>query len=395
MAGQPGRLQWGTLLLALILGTQGHAQELGYWASSGVQAGLPGAWSYSVQIESRWLQVHETAFMDVAIARPLGKHLEVNLQWRTGQSWNNASYRPESRLAFRVLAQGDCGAGSWDARLMFQESEPLLRRSEWSSASINRSALRWRMGYTSPWTNKVRWSSNVELIAKGGMGDAAELPQSALAFSHVRNRVEVDIQVAKNDRLLVGYQLEWSAGKQEQAIRVGWSHDLGEWRPGKQMKERRRLSAIPASRSYDATGTVVVTEGRSIEYAICKSNQIFLSEVQVNGPTADFIELHNLSDVDCQLTGWRFDDDEALDDWVGSIEVVPAHGCWVAFSEGEGGFKSGLSAQGEVVYLSDSEGVVREIKLQPTSQESTETFDNSGASRVTPPSIGRYFAPGE
>lgn len=357
----------------------------GSWLSAGLKGEAPGPWAWSAQLESRQLHtLHETAFVDLAVARTWGDHFEADLQWRTALEHGASNYAPEYRLALRLNGT----AGPFTARFMAQEARPYLVAPEWATGPLGRVALRGRLSYTAPWWGAVRLGVSTEGIWRG--------THQVLAYSNLRNRVDADFRLSKDDRLTLGYQLEFSAtGQPDHVIRLGFAHDLGEWRPLADRKERRRRAAIPPAHSYDATGTPIGTAGRSAQLPVCRTDQIFLSEAHVNGTPSDYIELHNPTAQDCRLTGWRFDDDAALEDWLGTDEVVPAHGCWVAFSDGLGGFTSGLSADGEAVYLAAPDAAPEKITLRPNGSQSAETFDKSGVSTLQSPSIGRYIAIGE
>lgn len=375
-------LRLGQIPFLLLLPTALFAQLPGTWVGAGVKANFRGPWSWSLQAESRWQGSHEAAFVDVAVSRVIGEHLEANVQLRTAAEHGTATYAPEYRAAFRLLAFGAVGAGSWEARVMMQEARPWILPPEWAVSPIGSGAARFRCGYTGPWKGAVRWGVNTETIYRDGK------------FSAQRNRLDWDIDWTPKDRLSIGYQAEWS-GSWEHVLRLGLVHDLGAWRPLDQRRERKRLARIPAAASFDATGTPVITVGRTAGLGVCTSEQVHLSEVGTSTEPADFIELYNPTASDCLLTGWRFDDDSELTDWVGTVEVLPAFGCWVAFCEGAGGFSSGLSSNGESVFLANPAGEIRKILLREVPKGSSETIDLSGNSTIAPPTIGRYVTPGE
>ena len=369
----------GQTLALLLLPFFLSAQVPGVWTSAGLKATSGGPWSWSAQVESRWDGPHDTGFLDLAVSREWGRHFEANFQWRTSLNHGDIGYAPEYRAALRLIAKGDLGRGSWDARFMAQEARPWILVPDWAAAPLGRSALRGRVGYTSPWMGRWRWGLSTESIWRDHTFDAQ------------RNRLDLDLDLNSADRLTLGFQLELGPADPDHVLRIGWTHDLGTWQP---LRDRRR-AAVPPARSFDATGSPVITEGRSAGLPVCAADQIFLSEAGTATKPADFIELHNPTDRDCRLTGWRFDDEEQLEDWVGTTEVVPALGCWVAYSDGPGGFDSGLSAEGERIYLADPEGNVRVYTLSAGTKKLAETFDFSGVSRVAPPSPGRHLPLGE
>lgn len=376
-------LRLGQIPIALFLPLTALAQ--GTWIGAGLKGEAPGPWSWSAQVESRQLPAHhETAFLDLSVARTWGDHFEADLQWRSALEHGASNYVPEHRLALRLTGT----TGPFAARFMAQEARPYLVAPDWATGPQGRVALRARLGYTGPWWGAVRFGVSSEAFWRG--------THQNLAYAQLRNRLDADLRLSKSDRITLGYQLEISAtGQPDHVVRLGFSHDLGEWHPFADRKERRRRAAIPAARSFDATGTPIVTAGRSAQLPVCRAGQVFLSEVHANGTPADYIELHNPTAEDCRLTGWRFDDAAVLEDWLGTDEVVPAYGCWVAFSEGPGGFSSGLSADGEAVYLAAPGGEPEKVTLRPNNSKDAETFDKSGGSALLPPSIGRYFPPGE
>jgi len=369
----------GQTLVLLLFPFFLSAQIPGVWTSAGLKATSGGPWSWSAQLESRWEGPHDTGFLDLAVSREWGRHFEANFQWRTSMNHGDIGYSPEYRAALRLIAKGDLGRGSWDARFMAQEARAWILVPDWAAAPLGRSALRGRVGYTSPWMGRWRWGLSTESIWRDHTFDAQ------------RNRLDLDLDLNSADRLTLGYQLELGPADPDHVLRIGWTHDLGTWQP---LRDRRR-AAVPPARSFDATGSPVITEGRSAGLPVCAADQIFLSEAGTATKPADFIELHNPTDRDCRLTGWRFDDEEQLEDWVGTTEVVPALGCWVAYSDGPGGFDSGLSAEGERIYLADPEGNVRVYTLSAGTKKLAETFDFSGVSRAAPPSPGRHLPHGE
>ena len=166
--------------------------------------------------------------------------------------------------------------------------------------------------------------------------------------------------------------------------------------PLRDRREAQRKAAIPAASSYDATGTSVRLDGaRPLPFPVCTADQVFLSEASSAGAPADFIELHNPSDQDCFLTGWRLDDDPELASWVGARQVLPAHGCWLAYSDGPDGFTFGLSAEGERIYLGDPGENVRVYEVPELRKGQSVSFDFIGNSWISEPSVGRFVPPGE
>ena len=61
------------------------AQVPGAWTSAGIEAAAGGPWSWSAQLESRWDGAHDTGFIDFAVSRKWGRHVDANFQWRTSQ----------------------------------------------------------------------------------------------------------------------------------------------------------------------------------------------------------------------------------------------------------------------------------------------------------------------
>jgi hypothetical protein len=91
------------------------------------------------------------------------------------------------------------------------------------------------------------------------------------------------------------------------------------------------------------------------------------------------VVLVNDGDVPCSLEGARLDDGPELADLTFGAVVVPAGGMWWGFREGEGGFSSGLSTEGEVLHLAYPDGTVRTWVLRANPEGLPEGFDRAGS----------------
>ena len=85
----------------------------------------------------------------------------------------------------------------------------------------------------------------------------------------------------------------------------------------------------PLADNYDSSAN---TDDGSCTYvssvAGCTSSDIIISEGHTSGVPEDFIEIQNISGLDCDMAGWQLDDSDGFSDYTFTTAVIPAGGFW-------------------------------------------------------------------
>ena len=98
---------------------------------------------------------------------------------------------------------------------------------------------------------------------------------------------------------------------------------------------------------------------------ICDLNDIYVSEAHTSGNPEDYIEIYNNGGEDCSLEGFKLDDNQEMDDLTFGNVVITAGGYWLGYEDGDSSFSSGLSSDGDEVWLSDPLGNTKMVSLTP------------------------------
>ena len=85
---------------------------------------------------------------------------------------------------------------------------------------------------------------------------------------------------------------------------------------------------------------------------VCDLNDIYVSEAHTSGNPEDYVEIYNDGGEDCSLEGFKLDDNQEMDDLTFGNVVIPAGGYWLGYEDGDSSFSSGLSSDGDEVWLS-------------------------------------------
>lgn len=376
----------------------GQGLERGAWTGVTVEQRWSDRWSGSLGVESRWgndLRAHRSSFVDAAVEYAWNKRYSLNFQFRSSLTgpWLGP-LEPVNRGALRLNGNWKWGPGKLEARAMWQYAQRGPHHPEWGWPAPARSTQRLRVGYELSRRGPVKAGINVEYMAR----------YAAWAWdpSALRIRLDSDWKLGTHWSLGVGYQWEQELARtfpeRSHTLRLSWTYALPDRIP---RAEAQAAAAVvePALRQEPEVDSLAIVaamylpggervRGAVVEnLRVCPSHQVFISEVQTQSP--DYIEWHNPAPEPCSLTGWRFDDDPALQDWLGGPQAwIPASGCLLLYAGGAGGFQSGLSAKGDVLYWSAPDGGTGSLTLDPVEPGASQHFDSAGVGTLSPPTPG-------
>ncbi|RPG57585.1 MAG: hypothetical protein CBD51_007385, partial [Flavobacteriales bacterium TMED191] len=140
----------------------------------------------------------------------------------------------------------------------------------------------------------------------------------------------------------------------------------------------------PTASNYQELATA--DDGSCLYLSPCVIGTVYVSEAHGSGDPEDYIELYNSGTEDCSLEGIMIDDSETMSDLTFGSVIISAGGYWIGYQDGEGSFTSGLSADGDYVYLSDGNNTLS-VVVGPSSGLS-HSYDEYGVSCLTSPTPG-------
>ncbi len=125
---------------------------------------------------------------------------------------------------------------------------------------------------------------------------------------------------------------------------------------------------------------------------ICDLNDIYVSEAHTSGNPEDYIEIYNNGVEDCSLEGFKLDDNQEMDDLTFGNVIIPAGGYWLGYKDGDSSFSSGLSSDGDEVWLSDPSGNTKMVSLSASVElddvQLSQSFSSNGDGCYTTPTPG-------
>ena len=129
---------------------------------------------------------------------------------------------------------------------------------------------------------------------------------------------------------------------------------------------------------------------------ICDLNDIYVSEAHTSGNPEDYIEIYNNGGEDCSLEGFKLDDNQEMDDLTFGYVIIAAGGYWLGYEDGDSSFSSGLSSDGDEVWLSDPLGNTKMVTLSASAEldgvQLSQSFSSDGDGCYTFPTPGEYNA---
>ena len=131
-------------------------------------------------------------------------------------------------------------------------------------------------------------------------------------------------------------------------------------------------------------------------YELCNINDIYVSEAHTSGDPEDYIEIFNSGATSCSLEGFKLDDNQELDDLTFGDIILPAGGYWIGYEDEDSSFTSGLSSNGDEVWLSDPAGNTKMISLNASLEfngvQLSQSFTSLGEGCYTNPTPGQANA---
>jgi hypothetical protein len=374
----------------------GQGLERGGWTGMALEQQWSDRWSGSLGVETRWgndLRAHRSSFVDAALEYALNKRYALNFQFRSSLAGPvSGALEPVNRAALRLSGNWKWGPGRVEARAMWQYAQRGPWHPEWGWPAEARATQRLRLGYELSRRGPVKLGANVEYMARSAVWNPSAL----------RIRMDSDWKISERWRWGLGYQWEQDLGRtfpeRSHTLRMSWTYSLPD------RMEHVKTPPIPsptiapqpeaALRDSSAFAAAVFLAGGVLggvevpgDLPVCLARQVFISEVQTDSP--DYVEWHNPSPQPCSLSGWRFDDDLALQDWLGNARAwIPAGGCLLLYAGGLGGFQSGLSAKGDVLFWASPDGGSGQLNLDPVLPGESWHFDVTGAGTRAAPTPG-------
>lgn len=374
----------------------GQGLDRGGWTGLAVEQQWSERWSGSLGVESRWGndgRAHRSSFVDATVDYAFRKPYSLNFQFRSSLAgpWTGP-LEPVNRVALRLNGGWKWGPGKLEARAMWQYAQRGPWHPEWGWPAEARATHRIRLGYELSRRGPVKLGANVEYMSRSGFWNPSAL----------RIRLDSDWKISERWHWGCGYQWEQDLGRafpeRSHTLRMSWTYSLPDrMQPSAPMQDAALgKAAEPSSPLQDSSAFAAAVflpgglrAGVEVpgDLPVCPAQKVFISEVQTQSP--DCIEWHNPTPQACSLTGWRFDDDPALEDWLGGPRAwIPAGGCLVLYAGGEGGFQSGLSAKGDVLYWAAPDGGSGQLILDPAQPGESQHFDATGVGTLSPPTLG-------
>ena len=128
-------------------------------------------------------------------------------------------------------------------------------------------------------------------------------------------------------------------------------------------------------------------------YELCNLNDIYVSEAHTSGDPEDYIEIFNSGATSCSLEGFKLDDNQELDDLIFGDIILPAGGYWIGYEDEDSSFTSGLSSNGDEVWLADPVGNTKMISLNASLEfngvQLSQSFTSLGEGCYTNPTPGQ------
>ena len=142
----------------------------------------------------------------------------------------------------------------------------------------------------------------------------------------------------------------------------------------------------------DNLGSLIIDLLGQYDTDICDLNDIYVSEAHTSGNPEDYIEIYNNGGEDCSLEGFRLDDNQEMDDLTFGDVVITAGGYWLGYEDGDSSFSSGLSSDGDEVWLSDPLGNTKMVSLSASVEfdgvQLSQSFSSNGDGCYTTPTPG-------
>ena len=112
-----------------------------------------------------------------------------------------------------------------------------------------------------------------------------------------------------------------------------------------------------------------------------------------SGDPEDYIEIFNSGATSCSLEGFKLDDNQELDDLIFGDIILPAGGYWIGYEDEDSSFTSGLSSNGDEVWLADPVGNTKMISLNASLEfngvQLSQSFTSLGEGCYTNPTPGQ------
>ena len=129
---------------------------------------------------------------------------------------------------------------------------------------------------------------------------------------------------------------------------------------------------------------------------LCDLNDIYVSEAHTSGDPEDYIEIYNNGGEDCSLEGFQLDDNQEMDDLIFGNVVITSGGYWLGYKDSDSSFSSGLSSNGDEVWLSDPLGNTKMVSLNSSVEldgvQLSQSFTSDGDGCYTVPTPGENNA---
>jgi hypothetical protein len=371
------------LLAALCIGA-GHASgqwsTSGTWTSFGVDQTLSPRLSCSLTGEARLdltAPQLDAVLFEGALQREWGRW-DLSTSCRVDGAPGDALLTTRGTLRIATSLPLPSG-GKLTARVGYQRSSSGTVWGEGAAADLAREAVRLRLGAVGA-RRPAGWRPGISAECFGRPVDVA--PGTVRwGLTDLRLRADLDFDLPSRMALTTGYQFErpfYSADPHRvHTLRLVLTLSRPQPQPRSQPQPQPRPQPQP-SRVLDRSGRP--WPGGEVEgVQPCTAEAVRLGAAHTAGEPVDWVLLVNDGDVPCSLEGARLDDGPELADLTFGSVVVPAGGMWWGFREGEGGFSSGLSTEGEVLHLAYPDGTVRTWVLRANPEGLPEGFDRAGS----------------